>query len=48
MFHTFPGETGEAVKARGPKHRGVNKDIPLSEMTSRMFASCLCDVDGQR
>ena len=33
--------------ARGPSI-GVNNNIPLSEMTSRMVAICLCDVDGRR
>jgi len=44
MFHGLAGKTGEAVKARVGHGIGVNNNIPLSEMTSRMFASCLCVV----
>ena len=43
MFQGVAGKTGEAVKARVGQGIGVNNNIPLSEMTSRMFAICLCD-----
>ena len=42
MFQGVAGKTGEAVKARVGQGIGVNNNIPLSEMTSRMFAICLC------
>jgi hypothetical protein len=48
MFHGLAGRAGEAVKARWGLGLGVNKDVPLSEMTSRIVAICLCDVDGRR
>jgi len=48
MFHALPDKAGEAVKARWGPAIGVNKYVPLSEMTSRMVAICLCDVDGRR
>ena len=44
MFHGLAGKMGEAVKARVGQGIGVNNNIPLSEMTSRMFAICLCGV----
>ena len=48
MFHGMAGKTGEAVKARVGQGIGVNNNIPLSEMTSRMFAICLWYVEGRR
>lgn len=42
MFQGVAGKTGEAVKARVGQGIGVNNNIPLSEMTSRMFTICLC------